>query len=280
MMRSILRGTTVLLATSGLVVLGLGSASAATDDHHGRQQTVTVVGNGRWVHLSTDSIRAGSTRFRVSSTNPQNQGGGGSEITLFRLKQGKTLSAFFTGVREEFSQNPATAAKGTRDLVATVIVRGLADVVPGHAEAVTETLRPGTYYAMDLGNMPANGRPALTTLHVRHGDAQTDVASDFRVTTVDDRFSAPRVWPHRGTYTFVNEADTIHFALIVPIKPRHHGPRRPGLLRRGAQRQDRRPAAVRLGADRRERRGLPRLPPEAQLRPAGGPVRAALLRRR
>lgn len=219
MMRSVLRGMTVLLATSGLVVPAIGSASAATDDHSVRQQTVTVVGNGRSVHLSTDSIRAGSTRFRVSSTNPQNPGGGGSEITLFRLKPGKTLSAFFTGVREEFSQNPRVAARGTRDLVATAIARGLADVVPGSAETVTETLQPGTYYAMDLGTMPANGRPVLSTLHVRPGDAETDVASDFRVTTVDDRFSAPRVWPHKGTYTFVNESDTIHFALIVPIKP-------------------------------------------------------------
>lgn len=172
MMRSILRGLTVLLATSGLVLPALGSASAATDAQRGRQQTVTVVGNGRSVHLSTDSIRAGSTRFRVSSTNPQNPGGGGSEITLFRLKQGKTLSAFFTGLREEFSQNPRVAAQGTRNLVATVIVRGLADVVPGHAETVTETLRPGTYYAMDLGSMPANGRPTLTPLHVRSGNAE------------------------------------------------------------------------------------------------------------
>lgn len=40
------------------------------------------------------------------------------------------------------------------------------------------------------------------------------------MTTVDDRFSAPRVWPHRGTYTFQNDSDTIHLMIIVPIKPR------------------------------------------------------------
>jgi hypothetical protein len=33
-----------------------------------------------------------------------------------------------------------------------------------------------------------------------------------------DRFIAPRVWPHRGTYLFHNIADTIHFMQIMPVK--------------------------------------------------------------
>ena len=33
-----------------------------------------------------------------------------------------------------------------------------------------------------------------------------------------DRFSAPRVLPHRGTLTFVNRADTIHFMDLTPVQ--------------------------------------------------------------
>ena len=220
MNRSVLRGAIVLIASGGLLVGGLGPALAG-DHHHGTGQTVRVVGNGDSVDVSDATVRSGTVSFEVSSTNASTMDGGGSEITLFRLRQGKTLDDFFTHAEQEFSETPAVAAQGTRGLDETAVFRGLADVVPDYPETVTESLRPGTYYLVDLGNAPANGRPALTTLEVtggRHHQHDGDLTSDLTVTTADDRFPAPDTWPAAGTYTFANEDDTPHFMAMVPVQ--------------------------------------------------------------
>jgi hypothetical protein len=164
-------------------------------------------------------VEAGSVSFEVSSTNPATMDGGGSQITLFRLRPDKSLDTFFTHLTEEFSQTPATAAAGTRGLDETAVFRGLADVVPGYPETITESLNPGTYYLMDLSTPPVSGRPALTTLHVNSdGQHHSDVTSDLTVWAANERFQAPATWPHEGTYTFTNEDDTPHFMLILPVK--------------------------------------------------------------
>jgi hypothetical protein len=209
----------VLAAAGGLLVGTVGPALADGGDH-GEGQTVTVVGNGSSVHLSRTSVEAGSVSFRVSTTNPSGANGGGSEVTMFRLNPGHTLDDVFRHFPEEFSSDPATAAKGTRDLIADATFRGLALVSKGHPEVVTETLRPGTYYVLDIGNMPT-GRPAVTTLTVRHdgesGDGEQH--AQVHVRTVDDRFVAPKSWPHEGTYSFTNGSDTAHMMLLLPVKP-------------------------------------------------------------
>jgi hypothetical protein len=139
------------------------------------------------------------------------------------LKKGKTLADVTRALHEEFSQNPQIAAKGTRDIVATAEIFGLADVVPGHAETVTEFLAPGHYWLMDLANLPPNGTPHFTRLGVDAGgrniEQDSDLRSQVHVTTVDEHFLAPRTWPHEGTYTFTNHADTIHFMQLQPVKP-------------------------------------------------------------
>jgi hypothetical protein len=218
MNRSVLRTAIVLIASGGLLAGGLGPAVAG-DDHHEADQTVKVVGDGHSVDISTDTVEAGSISFEVSSTNPATMDGGGSQITLFRLRPNKSLDNFFTHLTEEFSQTPATAAAGTRGLDETAVFRGLADVVPDYPETVTESLNPGTYYLLDLSTPPASGRPALTTLHVNSdGQHHSDVTSDLTVWAANERFDAPATWPHEGTYTFTNEDDTLHFMLILPVK--------------------------------------------------------------
>ena len=233
MKRSVLRTALILLACAGMVATAAPALAGTHGEKHGTQgeehshrllqQQVTVTGTGSSVTLSTDHVFAGSIQFAVSSTNPAVNGPGGSQVSLFRLKPGKTLQNLFAALQEEFSNTPSVAAKGTRDIVATAIVRGLADVAPGYPETVTETLTPGQYYAMDLANPPTNAPPTLTLLTVapggRHIAQTSDLASQVYVKTVDEHFIAPKVWPHEGTYTFTNRADTIHFMQLQPVAP-------------------------------------------------------------
>jgi hypothetical protein len=218
---------TVAVGVGALIALE-ASAAVASDRHQGRhwhqgrvQQVVHVSGDGAKVTFDDASVKAGSITFVVSTTAPATQS---SNVTLFKPKQGKTLDDVLGALAEELDPAPLTAAKGTRDLVADATFHGLADVVGGTPMTVTERLDPGTYYAVDLGTPPAKGaKPATTRFDVssdRHGVAQdSDVGSRARVAAVDpDRFSAPRVLPHRGTLTFVNRSDTIHFMDLTPVK--------------------------------------------------------------
>jgi hypothetical protein len=221
MRRPLLKVALALLSVGGL--LTLGAAPALADSPNGEiQQTVRVVGNGTSVWIDHSTIQSGSIRFAVSTTNPSTQQGGGSQVTLFRLNSGVTLDRFRHDLADEFNQHPKAAADGTRELTQDVHVMGLADVVKGSPELVTENLAPGTYYLMDLGNSVLP--PALTTLSVRPAgpniEQDSDLGSQLTATvTSADRFIAPRNWPHQGTYTFKNVSDTLHMMGIQRVKP-------------------------------------------------------------
>ncbi len=176
------------------------------------------MGNGTSVHTDQARVKGGTVCFKVSTTNPVSQGNGGSNVSLFQPKHGVTLAMVFADLREEFSSTPATAAKGTR-----IIVRDVSHRAGGHGagypEVVTENLRSGTYYLMDLVNFTGTGNPAITRLRVTgHGERSALHGQVYVTPTSADRFIAPRYWPHRGTYLFHNVADTIHFMAIVPVK--------------------------------------------------------------
>jgi hypothetical protein len=215
-MHRILRAAAALTAAGGLLALA-GPASAS--DHGAAGHRITVVGNGSSVRIDHTTVHAGTISFKVSSTNPASQNGGGSTISLFRPKQGVTLAQVFADLREELSSTPAVAAKGSRDIVRDVSLYGLADVIPGHPEIVTENLRHGTYYLMDLANYSGKGQPKTTRLVVTgHAEARALYGRVHVAATSTDRFIAPASWPHHGTYLFRNVSDTIHFMAIVPVK--------------------------------------------------------------
>jgi hypothetical protein len=230
MQRSILKGTLVVLATGALVTGALVAPALADDgtDGHGgndgggrnNRQTVEVVGNGTAVTLDDYSIRAGKVSFEVSSTNAVTPGGGGSAITLFELNEGKTLDDVFAGLKKEFNQDPLVAKVGTQELKAAATYHGLADVVPGYDEVVTEFLDRGTYYLVDLAGVdPTVAPPKTVTLKVRgHDDSHGKLRADVAVRAKNDRFRAPNRWPATGSYTFTNTDDTIHFMEMVPVK--------------------------------------------------------------
>jgi len=215
-MHRILRAAAALTAAGGLLALA-GPASAS--DHGAAGHRITVVGNGSSVRIDHTTVHAGTISFKVSSTNPASQNGGGSTITLFRPKHGVTLAQVFADLREELSSTPAVAAKGSRDIVRDVSLYGLADVIPGYPEIVTENLRHGTYYLMDLANYSGKGQPKTTRLVVTgHAEARAPYGRVHVAATSTDRFIAPAWWPHHGTYLFRNVSDTIHFMAIVPVK--------------------------------------------------------------
>jgi hypothetical protein len=215
-MHRILRAAAALTAAGGLLALA-GPASAS--DHGAAGHRITVVGNGSSVRIDHTTVHAGTISFKVSSTNPASQNGGGSTISLFRPKQGVTLAQVFADLREELSSTPAVAAKGSRDIVRDVSLYGLADVIPGYPEIVTENLRHGTYYLMDLANYSGKGQPKTTRLVVTgHAEARALYGRVHVAATSTDRFIAPASWPHHATYLFRNVSDTIHFMAIVPVK--------------------------------------------------------------
>jgi hypothetical protein len=217
-----LKGALVVLSVGGLLTLGASPAFA--DSRHGEiQQTVHVSGNGSVAHLDHTTIRSGSIRFAVSTTASNGVDGNGSDITLFQPKAGATVSTILRDMQDEFSQDPRIAAAGTRETTRDARVLGLADVIKGYPEVVTEFLSPGTYYVADIAGVMTSGPPTLTTLTVRPARANieqdSDLASQVTVrATSSDKFLAPRNWPHKGTYTFKNVSDTIHFMTMQPVK--------------------------------------------------------------
>ncbi|WP_448625111.1 hypothetical protein [Geodermatophilus sp. URMC 64] len=217
-----LRHTLVLITATAFVVTGAPSALAHDDphgDHHGADiPTVEVVGDGDSVTVTPDSVPAGPIRFEVSTTNPETpEGGGGSAIELFELDHGVTLDEFFADLADQFSEDAEARARSTREIDDEATFHGLADVAEDTPLVVTTRLEAGTYNLVDLANFQGTA-PAVTTLTVTDdGDRDSGVDSDVLVTTVDERFYAPRVWPAEGTYSFANEDDTPHFMIMEPV---------------------------------------------------------------
>ena len=226
-MRRLVSTLAALALAAAVPVAAAGSASAHQADHP-HVTTVWVTGDGSHVSLSRWRVDEGPVSFRVSTTNA---GPGGSEISLFRLLGKATVNTFKADLADEFSQDPATAAKGTRELNRDISASGLADVQKGYPASVRVDLRPGTYYLMDLGSffgpMAPSGppNPALTRFVVR--DTEGD-SSDWKDgsgwstptiwLTSADRFVGPSHLPAKGSVTFRNVADTIHIAQFSPVK--------------------------------------------------------------
>ncbi|MGI8717957.1 MAG: hypothetical protein ACR2JN_09040, partial [Lapillicoccus sp.] len=77
---------------------------------------------------------------------------------------------------------------------------------------------------MDFANPPKGGPPTVATLTVGSDRTSFEQDSDLRSqvsvqANSADRFIAPSSWPSRGTYTFTNTSDTLHFMAMMPVKP-------------------------------------------------------------
>jgi hypothetical protein len=214
-MRRRLPRSIVVLAAAGAVLLAGGPAAVAGGDHGRDVQTVHVVGNGSSASVDDAKVHAGTVRFEVSTT------GRFSAVTMFSLKNGATLDQFFDDVRHEFDADASTRAQGTSDARRDATFYGLADVMPDFPLSVTAQLQPGTYWLFDLTQPPdPNTDPPVTRLRVTGGYAGADDRdADVRVRLTGDRFLAPRVWPHEGSWSLRNADDTVHFMQLQPVQP-------------------------------------------------------------
>lgn len=222
-MRHALRRSAAALAAcglAGLAVTAAGSAAQAAPRWQDRS-CVGVSEAGTTVTVSQTVLRAGTNCFTVSTTNPAQPGSSSASPTLFHPVPGVSLSKLLADAKDEFSSTLATAAKGTRELNRDGRFFGLAMVVPGHPETVTENLQPGTYWIGDVAATIGAGKPAhLVRITVLPGwDFRYLHADVFVEATLADRFvPSTRTWPHEGSYLFANVSDTIHFMELVPVK--------------------------------------------------------------
>ncbi|GAA2748371.1 hypothetical protein GCM10009868_41120 [Terrabacter aerolatus] len=235
-MRRLVSTLAALTLAAAVPVAAAGSASAHDSGHdrdHGHVTSVWVTGDGSHVKLSRWRVEEGPVLFHESTTNASP---GGSQISLFRLLGKATVNTFKADLADEFSPNPKTAAKGTRELNRDVRATGLADVQKGYPASVRVNLHPGTYYLMDLGSffgpMGPSGapNPALTKLVVRDSDddgwswsdsSAREDGSGWHPTiwlTAADRFVGPGRLPAEGSVTFRNVGDSIHVAQFSPVK--------------------------------------------------------------
>jgi hypothetical protein len=225
--RRLVSTLSALALAAAVPVVAAGNASAHQADHS-HVTTVWVTGDGSNVSLSRWRVDEGAVSFHVSTTNA---GPGGSQIALFRLLGKATTNTFKADLANEFSSDPATAAKGTRQLNRDISATGLADVQKGYPASVRLDLRPGTYYLMDLGSffgpMGPSGapNPALTKFVVRdtgQDSSSSKDSSEWSTPTIwltsADRFIGPSHLPAKGSVTFRNVADTIHVAQFSPVK--------------------------------------------------------------
>lgn len=231
-MRKALAGVTTTAVVAAMVMVGLigpasaGVTSGSPGEH--RAQTVKVTGDASGVlHFSSTRVHEGTISFRISTSNRA-----GSGVTLFQLHRGVSFAEFAADAQEEFSQDPATAAKGTRALNRDASFYGLADVQPGTPATATIKLEEGTYYAFDVMNSGPPTAKSVTRLKVlddrdqdrRHGkDAgRDDVGRGEHLARVSltssDRFVVRGHLRAHGSVLVRNVADTIHIMVLQPVK--------------------------------------------------------------
>ena len=127
-MRQILRTAAASLAACGLTALAIAAtdAPAIAGTKAAASHCISVKGSGSTVSLSRTKVHNGTVCFAVSSANPGLPGGGGgSSVNMFQPKHGVSLTRALNDFKDEFSSKPATAAKGTRELVRDVLFFGL-----------------------------------------------------------------------------------------------------------------------------------------------------------
>jgi hypothetical protein len=207
--------------------LAAGAMTTSTTGAQARQQSrparaaapatsVTVSGDGTHVNVSRTSVDAGYISFHVRASNATVD----SDIVLFRPKAHATVSNVLSGFKEEFSTDPKVSAKGTRDLTRDAWFAGLALVGRNSPATVTQYLKTGSYYLIDLGSYPAVALH-VTTLTVRWAGATHHRPPAYSATvrlTSSDRFVTPGTLAAKGTVRVRNTSDTLHFMALMRVK--------------------------------------------------------------
>jgi hypothetical protein len=204
---------TVVLAAVVLPAQAASAASLPVINVHESDHGFTVEG--------ALSRQAGRVTFHF--TTSLNASDDGSEVDLAMLRPGKTIADLTKAIVDEGSQTPATAARGTQEIVAATRAFGGAGLnsAPDDSASVTETLYAGTYYLIDIDAAISGQTPQATPIHV-HGRPTPNNWPGTSATIVmgkgsTDRFYTPTVLPASQNYLIRNDSDTIHFVAFVPL---------------------------------------------------------------
>ncbi|MGI8679557.1 MAG: hypothetical protein ACR2LX_12905 [Jatrophihabitans sp.] len=212
-MRKPLARIATAATAAGVMVIGLGataSAASARAAPASGGHAVRVTSDAHSLHFSTTRVHEGRIKFRISTTNSN-----GIDLVMFRLHRGVSFAKLDADLQEEF--DPATAAKGTRDLTRDVTFYGLADAQPGTPVTATVNLEDGTYYATDTNSPALPTAQSVTRLHVLEGGNERSERGLARhhlasvSMTSRDRFVVRGRLPAHGSVLVKNVSDTIHF---------------------------------------------------------------------
>ena len=250
---------------AAIAVVGSGGPAIA---HPEGTTVISVQGGTGALALSRTTVHAGRTTFEVSATT------GRTGPLMFTPAPGVSVDQVLADGREESSDDPATAATGTRDLTRDATFYGLADVAQYAPLSVTERLPAGTYYLVDL-EAPAGSPP----LRVRGRAHDREEASHDDVPTVlmnsADRFVSPSVLPARGDIQVRNVSNTLHFLSLAPVNPGTTDADVQAFFDGSTD-----TPALRRRARGRAERALPRKAGAVELEPASRDLRHAVLHRR
>lgn len=229
MICTILRRATLSAAAlaGALTLVGLPLTSASAAD-----TAVTVATGPSGINLSTDTVLAGQIDFTFTSSVPESQMGGGSDVAIIRRHNNVTLAQVVARIRAENTGPDATpealvaAAAATKWLAnpANLTIYGGAAIQGVGSAHTVNILGPGTYQMLNLNSVfagpasPVEAKPLQVTGHI-HPSLTPRISSTIDTTSAD-RFSATSTHLKVGAkYLIRNVADTIHFVDFAPVKP-------------------------------------------------------------
>jgi hypothetical protein len=211
-------GRWATLAIALLTGLGLVATSAPATAHPPQDPNQIVVrASDDGLTLSRNVTDAGRVTITVEAPNADFGG-----AFMFKLIPPATLATLRADLKDARSDDPPTAARGTRNMTRHAHFYGLAEVTGGRRVSVTQTLSGGTYYLIDNFEL-VEGSPHLVPLTVRgpsRGHTGQDSGHHPKVSmTANNRFDVPENLPARGTISVRNRSDTPHFMQMWPVVP-------------------------------------------------------------
>lgn len=196
------------VAVSGVActVVGLavpaGVASAAPAPSGPRTVTVTV-SKSAITFAGGTSLHAGTSIFKVVTP------AGDHELQLLQLHKGYSLQQAGEDFNRAFSGNVAAVRRVDKN----VTFFGGAEATPSRPGEFSQTLRPGTYYALDQDSN------ALTKFTVSGTTVTRAVPHASTVDLFTYGFGpSPASIPHAGRTLVYNHSDQPHFLVLQQVK--------------------------------------------------------------
>jgi len=158
--------------------------------------------------LSRNVIPAGEVTITVEASKAEL-----ATAFMFKLVPPATLATLSADLKDMFSSDLPTAARGSRNVARDARFYGLVEVSAGRRASLKQKLSAGTYYLTDNFDL-LGGSPHLVTLTVkgsspRHDGQEPGDHPEVSMTQ-DNRFDVPRYLPAKATISVRNRSDSVH----------------------------------------------------------------------